>query len=53
MRNEELEVAGGWWLKCHLTLSPLPLEGAAWRSETGLAPPYVENTFPRIVIPKV
>ena len=28
------------------TFSPLPLEGAAWRSETGLAPPYVGNAFP-------
>ena len=28
------------------TFSPLPLEGAAWRSETGVAPPYVGNAFP-------
>ena len=28
------------------TFSPLPLEGAARRSETGLAPPYVGNAFP-------
>ena len=28
------------------TFSPLPLEGAVERSETGLAPPYVGNTFP-------
>ena len=28
------------------TFSLLPLEGAARRSETGLAPPYVGNAFP-------
>ena len=28
------------------TFSPLPLEGAAWRRETGLASPYVGNAFP-------
>ena len=27
------------------TFSPLPLEGAVWRSETGLAPSYVGNAF--------
>ena len=33
------------------TFSPLPLEGAGERSETGLAPTFVEIRFPRTVIP--
>ena len=34
------------------TFSPLPLEGAARRSETGLAPPYVGNAFPPYRYPR-
>ena len=33
------------------TFSPLPLEGASWRSETGLAPLNVGNAFPQYRYP--
>ena len=33
------------------TFSPLPLEGAVERSETGLAPPYVGNAFSPVSLP--